>query len=101
MGNKERGKGKRKREKLASEGAFFFGFDGRRFADDFFLRLRAGAVVLFAEDDHADGGDEDEQAGDFKRRDVGRPVRAGQVGGEEELADFVRVVGLHINCRDG
>jgi len=64
------GEGKKVKVGSGFEGGLFR-FDGRRFAGDFLPWTRTGTLVLFAEDDHSDGGDEDEQAGDFKGRDVG------------------------------
>src|SRR5580693_4928439 len=78
------------KRRLSFEGGLF-GFDGRRFAGDCFPGLGAGTILLFAEDDHPDGGDEDEQAGNFKGRDVGGLVGA-DVGAEEEAANLVCVV---------
>jgi hypothetical protein len=47
------------RRKLGFEG-FLFRFDRRGFAGDLLARTRPGALLLLAENDDADGGDEDE-----------------------------------------
>ncbi len=68
--------------RIPGEGGFLFGPGGGRFAGNFFV-WRAVGFVLLADDDDAYGGDEDEKAGDFKRRDE---------MGEEAVADALGVV---------
>ena len=77
----------------AGESGLFPRLDGRGLTVDFFARAGTARFVFFTKNDHPDGGDKDEQAGDFKGRDVAGLKRVDMRCEKEiKLTNFADVV---------